>query len=132
MTYLFSGLGIVVLALTVLLHLANGKIDDLNKELGASRANTTTAVHANTIMLQTLDLCEEINGQNADQRDSAQRRAELAEARIGVMAKILQESIDDFDTTEFRDNTECRTLSEPLPSNFVNSLCVNSAGNCSQ
>ena len=129
MTYLFAGCGILVTILAVLLHLANNRLDEANQALGLSMANTAVAIEANKTVRETLDVCIEVNAANADQRDAAVSRAEKAEARISVMAGILQESINDFDTTEFRDNTECHTLSDPLPAVFLNRLCIQSA-NC--
>jgi chromosome segregation ATPase len=130
--YGLGGLGLLSLILGFLLWQSNGKVDELNRELGASRTNTETAVHANGTLKASLQECREINEQNTSQKESALHKAELAEVRVRELEALLQESINDFDDTKFRDNTTCRTLAEPLPSDFVERLCIAEAANCSQ
>jgi chromosome segregation ATPase len=129
--YGLGGLGLLSLILGILLWQSNGKVDELNQALGASQTNTETAIHANSTLKASLQECREINEQNTRQMDSALHKAELAEVRVRALEALLQESINDFDDTEFRDNTTCRTLAEPLPSEFVERLCVTEAANCS-
>ena len=132
MIYGLGGLGLLSLILGIALWHSSGKVDELNQALGASQTNTETAVHANGTLKASLQECRAVNEENATNWSSALHRAQLAEARIRELEALLQESINDFDATEFRDNTTCRTLAEPLPSDFVERLCITEAANCSQ
>ena len=115
----------MVLALTVLLHLANGKIDDLNQELGASKANIETAVHANETLTADIAECEKINHDNTEQLNSALENADRAEARLIVATQKLEKENAQIIATD----QTCRTLNEPLPDSYLKQLCV-SGGNC--
>ncbi len=122
--------GLTTAILGTLLWNAERRIDNLKTDAAQWRVNVATVNHAHKVTRATLDECKAINHANADQRDSAVDRAELAEGHVEVLARLLQESIKlELTETEFPDS-ECRTLADPLPVIFADSLCLPSSGNC--
>ena len=125
MGYLSIGMGVAIAILTTLLWNAETKLTKANVSIGTLQSEVDIAVHANKTVRTTLEVCKAINSSNAQARDSVMHKAELAEGRVRVLAQILEDEINEI---EINDET-CRTLSDPLPAVFADSLCIDDA-NC--
>ena len=119
--------GATALVLSALLFFAERRFDNAQDDIVQLTIDVNTAVTANKIVRETLEVCKSVNAFNANQRDAAMLVAEIAVGRAEIFETELESMIDaSFET----DNQECRALDEPLPADFVHWLCLDTAENC--
>ena len=121
--------GITAAVLSALLWNAERRLDNAQQDVARLELGLSTAVTANKTVRATLQACQGVNAENAAQRDQALQAAQLAAERAAQLALELEDIANETFTPT---DTECRTLVDPLPDDFVDFLCIKSAGNCSE
>ena len=99
----------------------------LEAEIVAMRAQAELLSATVQRNLFELNQCLQVNAQNKIARDSAVEQVAVAEKRVRDLAARLRNTrqLIAVDLEELRNaqtDTECRTLADPLPSNFVDWL----------
>ena len=113
--------------LSALLFFAERRLDNAQDEIVQLMFDVKTAVDVNVSNQEDIAECEEINVENARKRDAALLVAQTAVGQLEIVETELEGLIDDaFET----DDTECRTLLDDLPADFVSWLCLDTAENC--
>jgi hypothetical protein len=126
----FGGLkifGPMILILGGLLWNAERRLGNAHEEIGRLEVQVSQAVAANATVVQTLTDCRKVNAENKQQRIDADKRALAASDRITVLEAQLEEKLSEPYIPE---STECRNLTDVLPTDFVDWLCIDGAGNC--
>ena len=123
--YIAVAMGSLVLVLALSLWNAERRLDNCKTENANLTADVQSAVEANKSVKATLDACIATNAANATQRDAAQARADAAAIRAAKLAAQLETALEN---TYVPNDTDCRTLTDPLP-DVRKWLCVGTA-NC--
>lgn len=123
--YLAVAMATVVLGLTTALWWQDRKLTKVNRGLAVSQANTQTALTVNATIRETLDSCQETNAFNAAQRELAAERADAAVNR----ADLFEAHVTELLAKQYEPDTECRTLTERLPTDYIDWVCIPGA-NC--
>jgi len=119
--------GISTAVLAGLLWISDKRLDNARESLAQTKVIAQIAHDANGKLVEGIELCHSINTLNQEAQANAEARANEAVAR----AKRTENALNDLLEEPFEvDNTECRTLTEPLPTDFVERVCIASAGNC--
>ena len=126
--YGWAAAGVATLTLSTLLWITDNKLDAARIEAGKFQIAFNTAAKANTMVRETLQVCEDVNAFNAAQRDAAFLVANIAVGR----AQIAEEELEKRNNEIFIPNdTNCRTLLDDLPADFVQWVCIDGTKNCS-
>ena len=128
MGYLQIGLAIALAALLGLFLNAERRLSNAHEEIGKLKALVAAVSDANNSTVASLKACLSINAENQTYLETAVQRAAEAAERADSLATTLEAMNVPITST----NTDCRTLADPLPADFVRQLCIPDAANCSQ
>ncbi len=101
-------------------------VADQKTEIKQLKGDLRDAAAANLMTRESLELCKEVNQENADARDFAFLVASIAAGEADILRSELEIMLNE---TEIEiPNTEC--MADPYPDDFVRQLCVESGANC--
>lgn len=112
--------------LGVALWISGNRLDKCKTNAATLTASLASAVSANKSNIDTISELQAANALNAAQREAVAARSNAAEVRIIELTNQLENSLGEpFETPD----TNCRTLIEPLPADFV--CWLQDGSNCS-
>jgi len=108
-------------ALILMLALQTWRVGQAQAELASVKDNFTRLESAYENNLQVYKVCKDVNAFNARERDSAAFRANALESLLKTARAEYQQELEriEQEATHLEHDTECRTLSAPLPADFL-------------
>lgn len=114
--YLLPAIGVLV----ILLGIQTRRVETWKAEATHIRDNLARIEAAYENNLAVYKVCKDVNAFNAVRRDEEAARADAAEHAIILMAAEYQRELDKIEQGATHvDDTECRTLSDVLPADFL-------------
>lgn len=123
--------GGVIVILIVLLISSRQTIATHEETIVGLKTEVELIALSNEETNHSLDVCKQVNEENAKQREEAKRKALEASNRVKALMLELEEISNERFNTSDEELAVCRRLDEPLPHDFLGWLCIDGAKNCS-